>query len=73
MKQKWAASVRKGGIFWADKINLGIQGKATRKKNILSMAAVRQFWRAPSILVEFMELRVRTVGRPSRQPFISLK
>ena len=33
-------------------------------KEELSMAAVREFWRAPSILVEFMELRVRTVGRP---------
>ena len=31
------------------------------------MAAVREFWRAPSILVKFMELRVRTVGRPNRQ------
>ena len=28
--------------------------------------------RAPGILVEFMELRVRTVGRPGRQPFVSL-
>ena len=46
--------------------------RRSNEKEELSTAAVRQFWRAPGILVEFMELRVRTVGRPGRQPFVSL-
>ena len=51
----------KRSVFRADKIDLGIRGEATRKKNY-RRHAVRQFWRAPSILVEFMEL--------GRQPFV---
>ena len=47
----------KRSVFRADKINLGVRGEATRKKNYRRLPAVRQFWRAPGILVEFMELR----------------